>query len=99
MFKNNVFVILGNQTFPVVQPQSLYGHNRAFTYNTFIIKLSSTVQNNSNQFKIAAESGIGCFLKFHLIVGVEESIVNGLSIQVTDQLFQISKSSHYIFTI
>jgi hypothetical protein len=32
---------------------------------------------------------IGCFFKFHLIVGVEESIVNGLyGLGITDELFK-----------
>jgi hypothetical protein len=32
---------------------------------------------------------IGCFFKFHLIVGVEESVVNALyGLRITDQLFK-----------
>jgi hypothetical protein len=32
---------------------------------------------------------IGCFFQFHLIVGVEESIVNALyGLRITDQLFK-----------
>jgi hypothetical protein len=35
------------------------------------------------------EGYIGCFLKFYLIVGVEESIVNAqYELRITDQLFK-----------
>jgi hypothetical protein len=44
---------------------------------------------NVDQFLKMCES-IRCFFKFHLVVGVEESIVNALyRLRITDQLFKI----------
>jgi hypothetical protein len=51
---------------------------------------------NVDQFLTICES-IGCFFKFHLIVGVEESIVNALyRLRITDQLLKILRFTRVV---
>jgi hypothetical protein len=58
-----------------------------FTKHILCLLIKNEIRNPS-RYSISLK-GIGCFFKFHLIVGVEESIMNALyRLRITDQLFK-----------
>jgi hypothetical protein len=55
----------------------------------YIVMIDYDIYNRFTVEHFPLRQSIGCFFKFHLIVGVEQSIVNALyRLRITDQLFE-----------